>query len=176
MTLLAARALTAFMEIGPRARRIALAGAVVVATTLLASFYVNYFHEFETSGGRSHRTFITAATEPKQLAFEDILATRRSGTPVMIVAQDWWQFWPIAYLARGRGDVEVRRDLTGEHDPAFAAALANSELYFVEFVKSPELAHARDWIRDRHLSSTETSVPDASGRTLFTIVKVSNSP
>ncbi|HEY1553400.1 MAG TPA: hypothetical protein VGF94_01140 [Kofleriaceae bacterium] len=176
MTLVAARALTTWIGTGPRARRIAIACGGVVAVALLGSFYLNYFHEFETTGGRSHRTFVTAETEPKQLALERVLAERSTDEPVMIVAQDWWQYWPIAYLALGYTGVATRRDLTGEDDPEFRGALAHGELYFVEFERSPELARARDWIATRHLHASETAIQNAGGRDLFAVIKVSPGP
>ncbi len=167
-TLCMARALATALELTPRIRRAALAFAALVAVCLLGSFYKNYFHEFETSGGRSHRTFITAETEPKQRALEQILAERQGDQPLLIVAQDWWQFWPIAYLAKGERDVEVRMTIPPDGDPL----LAHRQVYFVEFVKSPELARARYWIAVQHATATETSVRAANGHALFAILRV----
>jgi hypothetical protein len=175
-TLVVARGLTAWIQTGPRTRWATIAFAAVVGGCLLGSFYVNYVREFETTGGRAHRTFITAATEPKQQAIEWILARRARGEPVTIVAQDWWQFWPLAYLAKGLEGVAVQRDLSGENEPGFRAALARGELYFVEFVGSPELVRAQDWIRARHLSSIPGVIQDAGGTALFAILRVSNPP
>ncbi|MGH9370765.1 MAG: hypothetical protein ACRD15_04465, partial [Vicinamibacterales bacterium] len=73
-TLVLARGLTAWIEWRPRIRWLAIAAATLVATSLLTSFYANYFGEFATTGGRSHLTYVTAAIEPKQQALEHILA------------------------------------------------------------------------------------------------------
>ena len=58
-----------------------IASAAVVATSLLASFYVNYFHEFATTGGRSHLTYVTAAIEPKRQALDHVLDRRPGPGP-----------------------------------------------------------------------------------------------
>lgn len=166
--LVIARGVVSWME---RARVITLVAASAVAFALVGSFYLSYFREFQTTGGRSHRTFITASTEPKQAALEAILAARTG--KVLIVAQDWWQYWPIRYLALPDPSVTVLMKIPGDNDPDLADAIARGQLYFVEFVGSPELAHAREWLAAAHRHSSESTVADASGRPLFSIVHVS---
>ena len=117
----------------------------------MTSFYVNYFREFAITGGRSHLTYVTAATEPKQQALEQILARAPGPTRVAIVTQQWWLVWPIAYLATERPNVSVSMGLAMEPDPAFQEALGNGRLFFVEFAGTPELATAIEWIRERGL-------------------------
>ena len=68
-------------------------------SSLLASFYVNYFGSSQPAGGRSHLTYVTAPTEPKQQAFEHILASgrvaqARGRSSAAVVA-----VWPLTYLA-----------------------------------------------------------------------------
>jgi hypothetical protein len=171
-TLVLARGVAVWIETLPRMRWLTIAAATLVATSVLASFYVNYFREFATTGGRSHPTYMTAAIEPKRQAFEQILARRSSRDRVMIVAQQWWHFWPIAYLAQGQTKVSVAMSLSAESQPQFQVALYNGQLFFVEFVGSPELTRAIDWIRERGLRSTTTAVQDASGQDLLEILHV----
>ena len=76
-TLVLARGLTAWIEWMAEDAMADDRAAALVAASLLASFYVNYFSEFATTGGRSHLTYVTAAIEPKQQALEHILASGR---------------------------------------------------------------------------------------------------
>jgi hypothetical protein len=172
-TLVLARGVTAWIETMPHLRRPTLAAATIVATSLLASFYVNYFREFATTGGRSHPTYITAATEPKQQALEQILARSDRRERVMIVAQEWWDYWPIAYLASRQTKVSVSQDLgAAEIQPAFQEALSSGQLFLVEFVGTPELAAAAAWVHARGLHATTTTVHAADGRDLLDVVQV----
>ncbi len=171
--LLIGRGVTGWIERGPRIRWATIACATVLAAALVGSFYLSYFREFQTSGGRSHRTFITASTEPKQQALEHILARRTGNEPVMIVANDWWQFWPIAYLAQAETGVTVRMTLPPEPDAEMIDAITGGRLYFVEFVGTPELQQASDWAGGHHLQfATTTMIHSASGRDLFAIYQV----
>jgi hypothetical protein len=171
-TLFLARGLTAWIEWMPRMRRLTIAALTLVAASVLTSFYVNYFREFAITGGRSHLTYITAATEPKQQALEQILARAAGPNRVTIITQQWWLVWPIAYLASGRPNVSVSMGLAMEPDPAFQEALGNGRLFFVEFEGTPELATANNWIRERGLRAVSTTVQDASGRDLLKVLQV----
>ena len=170
-TLVLARGLTAWIEWRPRIQWLTIAAATLVAASLLTSFYVNYFREFATTGGRSHLTYITAAIEPKQQALEHILARSPGPGRVTIVAQQWWLGRPIAYLATEHPNVSVSMSLAVEHEPGFQETLQNGRLFFVEFVGTPELATAIDWIRERGLRAASTTVPDASGRDFLEILQ-----
>jgi hypothetical protein len=73
---------------------------------LLAGFYVHYFEVLLETGGLTHRTFRTAAIEPKQATFS-FIATQARGEPVTILAEDWWTHFPLYYLAGDRPDYGV---------------------------------------------------------------------
>jgi hypothetical protein len=171
-TLVLARGLTAWIESMPRMRRLTIAAAALVATSLLTTFYVNYFGEFATTGGRSHLTYVTAATEPKQQALEYVLGRTAGPDRVMIVTQQWWLVWPITYLATGHPNVSVSRSLAVERQPGLQEVLFNGRLFFVEFVGTPELAAEIEWIRERGLSVARTTVQDRSGRDLLAVLQV----
>ncbi len=85
-----ARGLAAWIEWKPRMRWLTIGTLTLAATSLLASFYVNFFREFATTGGRSHLAYVTAPTEPKQQALDRILAASPGPGRVTIVAQQWW--------------------------------------------------------------------------------------
>jgi hypothetical protein len=98
--------------------------------TLLV-FKVAYLDTLRATGGGSHPTFRTAAVEPKQAAFDIIVddlmwsetasakgavspkagkapaapAPERVATTVL--AEDWWLYWPIRFLACRNPGIEV---------------------------------------------------------------------
>lgn len=146
-------------------RLVTLAAATALAIALLGTFYASYFHEFQTSGGRSHRTFKTASTEPKQQALERILAERQGSEPVLIITQEWWQYWPIRYLAQPDPTVTVEMK-------APESVPAQGRMYFVDFVGTEELARSRAWIEQRRLRAKESTIRSAGGSDLLAIIEV----
>jgi hypothetical protein len=94
--------------------RTLLLAASVLGWVLLNEFRGNYFGPIRGNGGESHRTFRTAAIEPKQQAYSLILddLARRApaaarGSVTTILAEDWWLFQPLLYLAQSRPDLRV---------------------------------------------------------------------
>jgi len=75
-------------------------GVIAACLFMLAGFCRNYFAVLETSGGAAHLAFRTGPVEPKQAAFDTIL-TMTSGEPgpVTVLAEDWWTYYPLRYLA-----------------------------------------------------------------------------
>lgn len=170
--LVLARGLAAWIEWRPPTRWPAIAAATLVAASVLTSFYVNYFREFATTGGRSHLTYVTAPSEPKQQALDLILARSGSFDRVTIITQQWWLFWPMAYLALEQPNVSVRMGLQAERQPDLRETGRNGRLYFVEFVGTPQLASAIDWIRERGLGAASTTILDAGGRDHLEVLQV----
>lgn len=170
--LVLARGLAAWIEWTPRTRGPTIAAATVVATSVLTSFYVNYFREFATTGGRSHLTYVTAPTEPKQQALDLILARSGSYDRVTIITQQWWLFWPMAYLALEHPNVSVRMDLQAEGQSDLQEKARNGRLYFVEFVGTPQRASTIGWIRERGLRAASTTILDAGGRDHLEVLQV----
>ena len=79
----------------------------VAAFLALLGFWQHYFVALETTGSTSHQTFWTGAHEPKEVAFERIAAASPDGA--RIVAENWWLYWPLTYLAAGH-PLEVDRE------------------------------------------------------------------
>ena len=115
---------TAVITVGP-----------VLCWLTLCSFYVNYFGVIERTGGLSHRTFRTANVEPKLQALQYVLEGRPPGEPVVIFTQQWWNRWPLEYLAMGQTDVTVKSwaELTPNARSRF-----DGQTWFVEFADSVE--------------------------------------
>ncbi|MBV9840864.1 MAG: hypothetical protein JOY99_04880 [Sphingomonadaceae bacterium] len=82
--------------------RRALPAAAILAALLLIGFGDRYFGGLMRSGGRSDTAFWTGAEEPKQAAFARIAAEAARHSGARIVAEDYWLYWPLAYLAAGR--------------------------------------------------------------------------
>jgi hypothetical protein len=81
-------------------------GLLAVCGGLLVGFSFHYFGPLLETGGEAHRTFRTAAVEPKQAAFAAIVA-RTGGQPATVLAEDWWTFFPLYYLAGNRPELRV---------------------------------------------------------------------
>jgi hypothetical protein len=91
-------------------RRHVLTLGSMVAALCLASFYTNYVNVLASTGSDSHRTFRTSIHEPKAAALDWIRA-RSAGltdcSETRIVAEDWWTFWPLRYLAHREPSLAV---------------------------------------------------------------------
>jgi hypothetical protein len=168
--LVLARGLTAWIVSRPQWRVLTVGVASFVATGLVGSFYVNYFHAFATTGGRGHLTYVTAHVEPKRQALERILQ-RTAGERTVIATDQWWIYWPIRYLASEHRAVSVQMTEDGRRlDPA--AIASSGKLFLVEFAGTPELDARLAEIRARGLRGVSTRIQDASGKDLLEVVEV----
>jgi hypothetical protein len=170
--LVLARGVTVWIERAPRLRWITIGAASCVAALLLASFYVNYFREFAVTGGGSHLAYVTAPIEPKQQALQLVLSQRGASSRATIVTQQWWLYWPIAYLASAHPGVTVVRGAPIDRPADVQDAVRDGTLFVVEFVDTPELTSAIGWVNERGLRVTRTAVRDASGRELLEVLQV----
>ena len=128
-----ARGLSWWLDERHAYRRNGAIALAAIAWLWPVTFYLGYFEFIQQTGGQSHRTFRTAAIEPKLQAYELVLAQRDAAKPTTIVCQDWWCYWPIAYLATGDANVQV---LTWQEWQDRIAAGENSwqdPAWFVEF-------------------------------------------
>jgi len=140
--------------------------AILVA--LLADFYAMYFRAMEISGGDSHLAFRTAAVEPKQQAFEQIIAAREPNKPLWIVSDNWWIYWPLAYLSFGEQDVHVVHNnelpARGEH--------SEIDLWYVELTGSKDEARLLERLAGTRFGTATTG--DARNRPVVTLVHPSS--
>ena len=126
-----------------------------------STFYLNYFREFATTGGRSHLTHITAPVEPKAQALQQILSASPDKTTA-VIAQQWWLVWPMAYLA-----TDTR---TSPSPPIwrrhawFAETLHRGRLFSSSSQARQVLADRRALARARGWRNTTTMIRDAGGR------------
>lgn len=81
----------------------AIVFTLAITTSLLAGFWLRYFVVLEREGSVSATAFWTGPREPKQVAVERILAATGVSGPAQVIAEDWWLYQPLAYLAHGKG-------------------------------------------------------------------------
>lgn len=79
-------------------RRFAAVAWLAVAWAMLVAFYTNYSNVFLVTGGEAHRAFRTAMVEPKLAALLEIRRQSSHSSPVCIVANQWWSYWPASYF------------------------------------------------------------------------------
>lgn len=70
---------------------------LLLAVVTLGNFKTNYFDYIKSTGGTALDAFVTAETEPKQLAVE--LIEEESGGEALVFTEDWWVYWPIQYFS-----------------------------------------------------------------------------
>jgi len=141
---------------------LATCGTLLICMALLVGFYVNYLHSFAVTGGDSHRAFRTAEIDPKQDAVEYMLSHRRSGETTWIVGDEWWTYWPAAYLAYGQRDVNVVQpgDLIPFHD--------QNVIWDLEFTRTRAF-NPPAW--DRHPFCERRQFDDPTGTPIITIFR-----
>jgi hypothetical protein len=169
--LVIARGATWWLECrGVRGRIVTVACCAAVAWSLLASFYGNYFRFIECTGGQAHLTFHTAVVEPKLQALQHVLRQRDRQQPAWIVVQEWWNYWPLQYLAMGQSEVHV---VDWDHLPADQRSghcLAAGEVWFVEFTLSQAAQAAKARLETLGLAVREETIADFSGRALISVI------
>lgn len=153
-------------------------GASVVGGMLLAVFHEQYFEPLRKTGSQSHRTFQTSTVEPKGRAFEGIVAlSQRFGAEpgARVLAEDWWLYQPLRFLAGSRSGVEVVGSKIDTFEPSSEALQSlRDELwrgtYLVGFVGGPfekeVLAEAPDGQIRRWI------IPDRTGKGLIGVYRL----
>jgi hypothetical protein len=119
----------------------ALAAGPLLGFVLLADFQVHYFGFFRETGGRAHATFHTGPVEPKEAAVNWIAAQRPPAgdraKPTWIITTEWWNYWPLRYLAADQPGLRVLTWEEAEALGGFRTALDEGRIFLVEFAGSP---------------------------------------
>lgn len=160
--LLVARAAVIVVRPGFAGRAVTLV-LLIVTWLWLADFRASYFVFMHRTGGESQQTFRTAAVEPKQAALDLVLASSKADVATQIVASEWWNYWPLAYLASGQGEVSV----VWEPD----ASEVSAERWYIDFSDSQEHAQHRRMLVEQHGESHEQSVLDYAGRPILVLLR-----
>ena len=157
--------------------RVVLAAATLAGWLVLADFQVHYFRFIEQTGGQAHLTFRTGEVEPKQAALWYILeqsaANDRQSEPpqTWIVCSQWWNYWPIRYLAvADRNVCVVQTTEIGDSD-AYRQALQQGRVWFVEFCDTEAQRQVESQLAAR--KPTRQEFRDYGGRPTLCVLHVS---
>jgi hypothetical protein len=160
MVLLFARAATLTWQNQAIRRHAILAAASLGGWLILADFNAQYFQFIERTGGESTMTFRAAKIEPKQAAL-DFIRDKSGSQPAWIVCSQYWNFWPICYLAGSEPRLQVIREVQAD-DLDFAQALHTGRVWFVEFAGSEEDRSLESQFANQHID--KCTINDFSGR------------
>ncbi len=155
----------------PRHSRSRGAAVALAATAWLwpVTFYLGYFAFIQQTGGQSHRTFRTASVEPKQQAYELIRAESGPAEPITVVCQDWWCYWPIAYLATGDANVRVMTRQEWNERAEAGQSFWKDPAWFVEFAGTPEERATERQLKSAHATAAIHTIRDYAGRPLLSL-------
>lgn len=103
LTIAAAVCCDAAARAHPRRATAMLPAMAGIMTMLLAG---GYFYPLAVTGGGAAATYRTGAREPKAAVF-DFLAADSGNEPVKIVADDWFLYWTLRYLAKPQTRFQV---------------------------------------------------------------------
>ncbi len=168
--LVLSRGLSWWLERGQAHRGHCAVALAIVAWLWPASFLLNYFASFEQTGGRSHLTFRTGPVEPKLAAMHDVLAERTPREPARIVCHEWWNYWPLAYLALGQDNVQVLTWGQWQRQGAPAGQSPMRDTWFVEFADSDAEREVLAEYRRLGLTTRRQTVCDYAGDALISVI------
>jgi len=100
----------------PGQQRAMILIAGLIGWLLMISFYNNCFQTIRKTGGLSEVTLRTAEIEPKKQVLDIILANTKDKINLLILAENFWMYQPIRYLAADHKNIEIV-DLMGAGYP-----------------------------------------------------------
>ncbi len=152
-------------------RRAAVMAAIGAAAWLLPlSFYLGYFAYVERTGGSSHLTFRAAEVEPKQQALEFISVHTRPGETTTVVCHEWWNYWPLEYLALGQRGLRVLTWEQWQTETRDSSTRSVDDTWFVDFADTAGERETRHRLESAGKMTRENTIRDYAGRALLTIV------
>lgn len=84
-------------------------GVLLSGLALLTFFYQTYLLRFYRTGGESHSFYQSGAEEPKWALWERLKEETSPGSPINVVAEDWWSYWPLRYFSHGSNRFHILR-------------------------------------------------------------------
>jgi hypothetical protein len=167
-------------------RRWAALGAVSLAWLLLFTFQCNYFECFNSTGGEGHSTYRTGNIEPKQAALAYIVAHARPDEFTTVWASEWWNYWPLEYLALA-AEQSARKKCSSTPDHLIIERWKSnlgfaqfgghnqtgiSRLWLVEFTAGDAAAAIRNWASSQQMHIHETNILDAANRPVLSVFQI----
>jgi len=166
--LLASRGAALGCEAAAPRWRMALAAGALLGWFVLADFHEHYFRFIQRTGGEAHLTFRTAEVEPKEAALQYIL-DRRSAGPTAICCSQWWNLWPIRYLALPEREIIVVEDLAAKTPIDQTAVPKQGQTWHVEFYGTE--AQQRLEARFAGRGPQQTTLADYAGRPILCVLQ-----
>lgn len=171
--ILVSSAIDGWLARGERVSKLSTVLALAIAWAMLFGYQVNCLDFIRQTGGQSHRTFRTAAIEPKEAALAFIRGNSAAGRNVRIVTSEWWLYWPMRYLAFGDAHRSLRVEMTPSASDAERMQKLDScrreQLWLVEFTDSPACNAIR---HSAYQSLHEATITDFAGRPLISLFAV----
>ena len=169
--LVASRGIVWWLSREPGRRASAQLAVGACGWLLLATFWVNYIRCFEVTGGNSHLTFRTAMVEPKAQALRIIQTESAASCATWIVADDWWLYWPLRYLAGRDTKLHVVNSCDLPEELLDDANNLDTDLWCVHFTDGALPAASRE-LRLRGNTLDHRTVRDQQGRPLISLDKL----
>ena len=158
-----------WVEQRSRVTRLAASSFVVIPWLLLGSFYFNYFRAFETTGGLSHDTFRTGGEEPKMAALGHVIDSNSGQARIRVLAGEWWNYWPLRYLALADPRVEV---IGADADlvQAMISLPRDTGTWCIEFTGSEAHHLLKRLLAEYELKCPENVIFDSGGKPLLSVL------
>ncbi len=163
--LLAALSIDNWLSGGQLRRNCAMVVALAVSWCCVAAFQGNFFATFAQSGGEGHRTYRTGCTEPKQAAYDLIVASTPPGQTARVIVHEWWTYWPLRYLSFDSR--QPARYVRVELDDATLSQPVRRTAALVEQLWNVELWDL--WNSPRHPLKSTYSIHDPLGRPVVSL-------
>ena len=121
---------------------------------LSISFAVNHLAALHEPTPRRENAFRTGDVDPKQLALGAVLHARDPKRTTVILAQDWWIYWPVRYLAHREPNLRVtiygrRWDYRFPSDYEPNGWGGDPELFAIAWARGPFEAMLRPYTTER---------------------------
>lgn len=156
-----------------RMPRASFAITALLCLTLFAVLIGGYFAPLIRRGGDTHQAFRTGPVEPKAAAYT-FIRNASGADNVEVIAEDWWLYWPLKYLASRDAHVFVNimptAAVPGGLRPAGAPAPApppNPQKRFAVVFDG-----GAAWSRMRSDSTTVFSALDPIGRPILHVLEL----
>lgn len=148
----------------PAAARAAQFAILALSALLLICFYNCYFRYIIKTGGNSEPAFRTAATDPKQTAFEYVQSQCPANRPCYVVCSSWWNYQPARYFADQHPQIHVLDlgAITASEGASCLSAMKLGNFWTIDFIDERPLV--RKTLAIPGIQWQIIAVPDYAGR------------
>ena len=142
---------------------------LALSALLLIGFYNCYFRYIIKTGGNSEPAFRTAATDPKQTAFEYVQSQCPASRPCYVVCSSWWNYQPARYFAAQHSNIHVLKldEITPAEGASCLIAMKLGNFWTIDFIDERPLV--RKTLAIPGIQWQIIAVPDYAGRPIVII-------